>query len=198
MSNYTANNEESSLRIFMPSKREWYLVPFFLLWLFLLVVFGFSIITVFSVFVYGILKTIVIDLQDISSASTFAILAICLLPYLMIWLLLGYIGIRNVLWQLTGKEFIEVNQKTMVVTRQLLRWQSRRQYQVKDISDLRSNFPKHFSVGWFRSFYSELRGNYGKIAFEYQEKTYRIGQYIKRRDVEKVLELIQNQLLLDK
>ena len=182
----------------MPSKREWYLVPFFLLWLFLLVVFGFSIITVFSVFVYGILKTIVIDLQDISSASTFAILAICLLPYLMIWLLLGYIGIRNVLWQLTGKEFIEVNQKTMVVTRQLLRWQSRRQYQVKDISDLRSNFPKHFSVGWFRSFYSKLRGNYGKIAFEYQEKTYRIGQYIKRRDVEKVLELIQNQLLLDK
>jgi hypothetical protein len=103
---------------------------------------------------------------------------IFLIVWLTVWTFGGIMAGRILLWQLGGKEIVEVSRQEMKISKQYFGIGGVKEYLAREISDLRL---------------SENQGNSGSNAFEfdYEFETVEFGSDLHPSAVEEVLETLR-------
>lgn len=102
------------------------------------------------------------------------------------WTLGGAFMIYTLLWQLAGKEIIEINSTSLKQTKQLLLLSRSREYAVANIANVRLAPPEPKYVRG--KYYIQSQSfNAGAIAFDYGRDTCRLAQGLDEAEVEHVI-----------
>lgn len=183
-------DEGSSLTVIIPSPKNYVT----------LVILGFWLVgwTFGEVMAGGILIAGIIQLLSKPSEISLGSMAglsgggLFMLVWLTLWTIGGAFAIYTFLWQLMGKEIVEVSYETIKIQRAVAGLGRKREYLATYIKDLRvsplaadSNYP----FGWSRAsnFYG-LSG--GLLAFDYGAKTFRFGSGVDEAEAKQILEKI--------
>jgi hypothetical protein len=112
------------------------------------------------------------------------------LLFVFIWLLallfLGMFGIYKLLWEVFGKEVIEVYREKMIVVRQIFGWKRTKEF----LADKRDKLIMRNTAQSL--FWNPLRKRYSN-AFElnYDRKTYRFGYLVKEQEAKEIFSVIR-------
>jgi len=115
------------------------------------------------------------------------IMVLCALSISLLLLLsFGAFGIYRFLWEIAGKEFIEVDQDKLIIARQLFSWKRTSEFSNKKINKLTTRNTKQ-SLFWF-PFQKRYR-----YAFElnHDGKIHRFGYLVKEQEANEISTTIQ-------
>jgi hypothetical protein len=115
---------------------------------------------------------------------------ICIFPFLVIFLGMGASAIYSLLWQIAGKEIIEVNHQHLIITRQIFNWKRAKEYPLKIANQLRLSSKKSSSIDTIRAA-RKLLGKDGLIMFDYGSKDFRFGLGIDEVEAKQIISVIQ-------
>ncbi len=161
------------LAVTMPSHRQWYQILFLCLWLC-----GWAV---------GELSTIselLLSQNSIQEFDRFMLL------WLIGWTLGGLFAISTLLWQLAGKEVVEINGLGIKLSRRVWGVGWSQQYAAADIEDLRVSPQPATHYRRSRSLYY-WGSNEGVIAFDYGAKTIRFGGGVEEAEAKQIVKTIQ-------
>jgi hypothetical protein len=164
----------TSLKIIIPSRKHWFQIFFLGFWL---IGWTFGEIVVGGILLAGLIGMPLVKSPELSGVEP----AVCsgvglfLLAWLGMWTVGGALAIYAFLWQLAGKEIVEVSHQSITVSRQVFGFSRPKEYLAEHVKDLRIASP--VGDGWFgwprgTSFWG-LSG--GPIAFDYGARTFRLG-----------------------
>ena len=185
----------TGVQVVLPSKKRLLTLLWFLFWL---LAWGYAtghVVYLWAVMTYGS----ALDLLDIPpldvAGVNYALLMgmICIFPFLVVLLGMGGIVIYSFLWQIAGKEAIEVNDKNLIITRQIFNWKTTKEYPLKNAMDLQLNSKKPNSIGTIRGI-QKLLGKDGIITLDYEGKTFRFGLEIDETEAKQIIAEIQKHL----
>jgi hypothetical protein len=165
-SRYTANDLGDSLVITLPARRDWVTIVFLGIWS--LVWLGVEV-TVLSVVVGSLLRGGPgLAAAEIAAAAPFAVL------WLSIWTFGGLFALYTWLWQVTGREVIEVSREGIKLSRQVLGRGRARTYLAEHIQDLRVSPSPFASLAAWRGSRQPF-AMLGALAFDYGARTIRFA-----------------------
>jgi hypothetical protein len=126
------------------------------------------------------------------SFSLFLIPLICVGFFILIFLALGAFAIYAYVWQLAGKEIVEINSQTMSISRQIFGWKKSSDYSSNLVRNVRVNVqPVLFApLQMFR----KLSGRTGMIIFAYEAKTIHFGLDIDESEAKQLISVITQHL----
>src|SRR5262245_44315034 len=166
---YTVSQQGGALRITLPSRRQW-----------LLLVPNALFVVVWLLLVIGLLTAALPALlSDVFSKPTALAEAIPLLLFGLVWIGLfslgGLTALYAALWNLAGREVIEVSRQSLRLSRAVPGWTQTQEYQSAHIRDLRVSpqvLPLFYRqwAGWFN-----LGAGRGQLAFDYGARTVRFA-----------------------
>jgi len=185
---YTSKYDGTKLTITIPGKRNWFQVLFLGFWL---TVWAFGEITVCRIIAAGIFTLIT---GNIPAENITGILAISLFVLLWIsgWTLGGTVAISNFLWQITGKEIIEVSKDILSIRYKIFSFGKPKEYPFQYIKNLRS-IPVIERDFWGRRKNSWWWGKKtGAIAFDFGAKTIHFGSECNEAEGKMILNEIRN------
>jgi len=185
---YKVERGEETLTITVGSRRSIFHVAFsgifILLWFYFLGIIGFF----WGLFVLSVS----IPEVNHSFSPMLIFLVLFLFSMLIFLLVLGFIAVYGITRELVGKEIIEINKDKFVTTLQIFDWKKSKTFAVQKVTNMQVfNKPGIFNLDPFwrkRKRYEE------KISFDYDEKTYRFGFWLKEKEAVEILAIIQNML----
>lgn len=172
---HTTDDLFDSLKITIPSKKQWFQILFIGFWLV-----GWAF---FEFFVAGVL----INGIGVGGPGLFMI------AWLGMWTIGGGFALYILLWQLLGREMILVSNSGITTSRSLLGFSLfPKEYDSKYIKDLRVSvfISANDIFGWSRAFHFYGLGG-GIIAFDYGAKTMNFGIGIDEAEAKQILLKIQ-------
>lgn len=105
---------------------------------------------------------------------------------------LGFRVVYAVSTELIGKEIIEINKARFVVSIKIFEWKKSKVFTVQKIQNLQViKKPGFFDL---EPFWKKKKRYEEKISFDYEEKTYRFGFWLKEKEAEEILPIIQKAL----
>jgi hypothetical protein len=166
-SRYTVSGDPGdSLVITLPARRDWITIVFLGIWS--LVWLGVEV-TVLSVVVGSLLRGGPgLAAAEIAAAAPFAIL------WLSIWTFGGLFALYTWLWQVTGREVIEVSREGIKLSRQVLGRGRAKTYLAEHIQDLRVSPSPFASLAAWRGG-RQPWAMLGALAFDYGARTIRFA-----------------------
>jgi hypothetical protein len=184
-------DEGSSLTVIIPSNKNYFTMFFLGIWL---VGWTFGEVMVGGIVIAGILK-LLSGTSEISMSGLAGIAGgggLFMLVWLTFWTIGGAFAIYTFLWQLVGKEIVEISYEAIKIQRAVAGFGRKKEYLASYIKDLRvsplaadSNYP--FGRSRASSFYG-LSG--GPLAFDYGAKTFRFGSGVDEAEAKQILEKI--------
>ena len=192
---WTSQETQTGVQVVLPSKKRLLTLLWFAFWL---LVWGYAtghVIYLWAVMTYGS----TLDLLNIppldNAGVNYALLMgmICIFPFVVILLGMGGIVLYSLLWQIAGREIIEVRNDNLAITRQIFNWKTTKEYSLKTDIKLRLNTEKPSSVDTIRGV-RKLLGKNGIIAFAYEAKTFRFVLEIDETEAMQIITEIQKHL----
>jgi hypothetical protein len=179
----------TSLKISIPSRKHWFVIPFLGFWL---IGWAFGEIVVGGTLLAGFINILFgksLESSGIEPAACSGV-GLFLLAWLGIWTVGGAFTIYAFLWQLAGKEIVEVSLQSITTSRQVLGFSRPKEYLAEHIKDLRVAPPGNGWFGWPRatSFWG-LSG--GSVAFDYGARTFRFGSGADEAEAKQIIAAIQ-------
>jgi len=164
------------LVITIPSRKNWFLILFIGFWI---VAWAFA-----EIFVgFSMLRS----LFRSSSAGP----GIFGLVWLTIWTLGGAFAIYTFLWQIAGREEIEITSYSIILSQVVLFFRRSKEYASEHIKDLRTSpMGMHEMYNWSRSLAFYGIGG-GIIVFDYGAGTIRLGSGIDEAEGKQIISKIQ-------
>jgi hypothetical protein len=160
-----------SLQITIPSRKQWPIILVLPVWLM-----GWAL---GEATVGGMLL-----LSLFSGPSLF------MLVWFVAWTLGGGWAIYTLLWQIAGKEVVDINSQLITIRRMTLGIGIPKEYIGECVKDLRVSPPVYSSLGWSRG--AEFWGlSGGWIAFDYGAKTIRFGSGVDEAGAKQVVSSIK-------
>jgi hypothetical protein len=129
--------------------------------------------------------------KSANAVSTFMIVLFIFLSFLQLFhVYLSFRVLYLLLREWTGKEIIEINKTGFSVTLQVLDWRKSKTFAIQKIKNLQIlNELRIFAfIPSARKWYEE------KIAFDYDEKIYRFGFWLKEKEANEIHSIIQGLL----
>lgn len=130
----------------------------------------------------------------INSDDVFLIISVILSFFLLLLLGLGIYALYRVGWLFAGKELIEATPQTLTVTKQIFRWKKSTVYSAAKVSGMRTSTQSKSTLFPIKRAKRPFGGS-GMIAFEYEKKTYTVGQEISAAEAKYIIEAFQEKLL---
>ncbi len=192
---HSVENLGNGIQVTIPSKKNFFKILWFCFWL---IVWGYmvgGIIYVLGLMVGGALGWLGNGSSEPGSNSVLIITIICLLPFLFMLLGMGGIAIYSFIWQIIGKEIIQVNLETLIITKQVFRWKQSKEHSAQAVKDLRVNTQQLSSFAPVRSV-QKLLGQDGMITFDYGAKTVRFGLEIDEAEAKQIIQILRQNLPL--
>ena len=192
---WTSQETQAGVQVVLPSKKRLLTLLWFVFWL---SAWGYAtghVIYLWTVMTYGS----TLDLLNIppldNAGVNYALLMgmICIFPFVVILLGMGGIVLYSLLWQIAGREIIEVRNENLAITRQIFNWKTTKEYSLKNDIKLRLNAEKPNSVDTIRGV-RKLLGKNGIIAFDYEANTLRFGLEIDETQAMQIISEIQKYL----
>ncbi len=188
-SRHVVENLGDRIRITLPSKKN----IFQLLWsVAILILWGYmigSVVYIFSTIIT--VSQLAMSDPQLSGARSLPLMSlVCLLPMFLFFLGIGVLAVYSLIWQIVGKEVIEINAQMLVITRQILGWKRLREYSTEAVKDLRLNTQHLNAYVPIRSF-QKILGQDGMVAFDYGAKTVRFGLEIDEAEAKQIINALQ-------
>lgn len=168
----------SGLLISIPSRKKWYLIIFMGIWI---VGWAFGEVTVGGLILKGLLGN-----------GTFGgPPPLVMLIWFTLWTVGGVFALYTVLWQLVGKEEIEIDSHSITISQVIFSVRRSKEYTGKYIKDLRTS-PMGINEmhNWSRSLAIYGIGG-GIIVFDYGAATIRFGNGIDEAEGKQIIAEIQ-------
>lgn len=182
---HTSEDLGESFKIIIPSQKHWAQI--------LLLSFQSVMLAFFVTMMGGILVSGVSGALSERSAEA-EILVVCnsvgalvLLACLCYSTVVGALICCALLWQLTGKEIIEISPQSIKVRRQVCRWGRTKEYLAEYVKDLRVSPREHGELRRARSIRVRRLFVFGPIVFDYGAKTYRFGNGVDEAEAKQIL-----------
>ena len=179
----------SSLRVTIPSRKNYFILFFLGFWL---IGWAFGEIMVGGVLIAGIVGLLFnspeigkFGLAGLSGGGLF------MLAWLGIWTIGGGFAVYAFLWQLAGKENIEVSYDSIKIQRAIFGFGRSKEYLASHIRDLLVSplAMDHSMFGWSRA--SNFWGiSGGTLAFDYGSQTFRFGSGTDEAEAKQILEKV--------
>ena len=106
--------------------------------------------------------------------------------WFILWNLLGAFLLYNLMWQLVGKEEIQVTNGSITISQVIIGYKRSKEYLAEHIKDL--------DVAWasmddltFRRISVPLGANYGMIAFDYGARTFRFAGVVEAAEAKQII-----------
>jgi hypothetical protein len=178
---HTFQDAGSSIKFTVPSRKHWFAIFFQGFWITLWALMG----TVFGIIFYKtIIELLFTQPLDNAISSGLAFGGIFGGFWLAVWMAGGIFVIYTFLWQLVGKEIVEISSESVKYQRAILGLGRVKEYLAIHIKDLRVS-P---SMTTYRMF-AHLKAT-GPIAFDYGARTYRFGEGIDEAEAKQIIEKI--------
>lgn len=110
--------------------------------------------------------------------------------WFVFWNLLGAILLYNLLWQLIGREEIQITNQSITVSQVILGYKRSKEYLAEHIRDL--------DIAWasmndllFRRMSIPIGANFGMIAFDYGARTFKFAGVIEEAEAKQIIAEIQ-------
>jgi hypothetical protein len=110
--------------------------------------------------------------------------------WFVIWNLLGGFLLYNLLWQLIGREEIQITNQSITISQVILGYKRSKEYLAEHIKDL--------DIAWasmqdliFRRMSVPLVANFGMIAFDYGARTFKFAGGIEEAEAKQIIAEIQ-------
>lgn len=176
-----------STLVSIPARKNWITLIFLGVWLTgwllgELFALGVLISSVGS-FLFRIFNIPVFDIFEFDSGIGSAFAGSFILVWLTIWTVGGYAAVRTFLWQLAGREVVEVSRTNIKLSRPIFGLGRVKEYQATEIVDLR------LLSGDERSGKKGMAGP-NQLAFDYEFDTVEFGGGLTVREAEAILEEI--------
>lgn len=172
---HTVEDLGSSLLITIPSPRKWFLVIHLiiqvLVWVLMEVI---------------ILGAVIIGIENNGYSSSSAFIGI----WLILFTLMGFFALYALLWQLAGREEVEVNTQSITIRHVLFGLNFPKEYSSNYFKDIRISIATTRNTGWPFMFESWGLGG-GTIAFDYGAKTYRLANSLDEAEAKQIIAEIQ-------
>ena len=178
------------LKLTIPSNKNFLVLPFLGFWLIAWLV---GEVIVGGLFLSNIIR------QFSSSSDVemfgfvgFAASTLFMLAWLGGWTIAGGFAIYTFLWQLVGKEYIEVSYDRIIIKRAIFGFEPTKEYLASHIKNLRVapfTILRNTIDDWFRP-RGFWRAPSGFIAFDYGSKTFRFGDGVDEAEAKQILEKI--------
>lgn len=181
---HTVEKTEHGVRLTLPSKKGVFQILWFTLWL---LVWGLLTANIFYL-ARQLFTMAGMSQESGESFSLFLIPLICIGFFILILLALGAFALYAYVWQLAGKEIVEINSKTMSISRQISGW--------KKSNDYSSNLVRNVRVNGQSVFFAPLQTlrklseRTGMIVFEYETKTIYFGLDINESEAKQIISTI--------
>ncbi|MBI5294300.1 MAG: hypothetical protein HY869_02410 [Chloroflexi bacterium] len=180
---YTSENTGSSLKIIIPSRKNWFIIIFFGFWLMIWAVgeiaLSLSFISAITDIVFG--KKIFEGFFG----------SIFMLIILTIWTGFASVILYTWLWNITGNETIEVTDKSIQIAHRIFSFGKPKEYLVAHIKDLRA-IPFIANEIW--GFRIRFRFTWGvppgTLSFDYGAKTVNFGSGCEEAEAKMILKEI--------
>ncbi|MFZ5904694.1 MAG: hypothetical protein ACOYZ8_14200 [Chloroflexota bacterium] len=175
---HTAENFGDRFLISIPSKKNWFQMVFLFIWL---AGWAFGEVMVGDILLAVFLK------------NSVGVPILFLFVWLAGWTAGGVFALYALLWQLAGKEIIEINGQAIRIGRSIFGIHFPKEYTSQYIKDLRvsTSMPPDM-FGWSRTFALWGLGP-GMIAFDYGAKTIRFSSGVDEAEAKQIIsEILQN------
>jgi hypothetical protein len=175
----TVTEDPERLRITIPAKRNWLLIPFLSLWLC-----GWLVGEV-------AVPLSLITGSDPRHAPPFLFAVV----WLTLWTVGGGFALYTLFWQLFGKQMIVINPATLTIREAVIRPVRSRQLDLTQVRDLRVS-PMSFNpwdYGGAMQFWG-IGG--GVMAFDYGAKTYRFGAGVDEAEAKQLVHQVKRRFAI--
>jgi len=178
---YTSENTGASLKITIPSKKNWLVISYFSFFLMILVA-GETFIGVLYV------KFIIDSLsKELDFGPAFDAMMVV---NLLIMTFIGGITLYTWLWHVNGRDILEISAKSIQITRRILSFGKPKEYIVQQVKDLRV-VPVAENVVWSIRHTRIAWGiPPGTLAFDYGAKTVNFGSGCEEAEAKMILKEI--------
>ncbi len=167
------SDERGSLRVVIPTKKNWFLILFMGFWLCM----------------WAVGEVMVPQLAFKKGLPPSALLF--MIAWLGGWTVGGGFATYAWLWNLTGKEVILVNSQLLTTRREMGQFGRTKEFILTQIRDLRASQPI-FNPADFSSGLQFWGLGGGTIAFDYGAKTYRFGSGLDEAEAKQIVNTIKN------
>lgn len=183
---YTSENTGFSLKITIPSKKNWFVILFLGFWL-----------TMWAVGEVAVGAGIIIEVIKMLIKGNFAELVFeslfggfFMVIWLAIWTAIGGFALYTWLWNINGTEAIEVSGESIQITHRVFSFGKPKEYTVGHIKDIRT-VPIHSNGIWgFRLARFTWGVPPGTLAFDYGAKTINFGSGCEEAEAKMILKEI--------
>jgi len=186
VSRHTIVKTNGGVSITITSRRNWGFTLFMIIWLFIWLNMFIGMSTVWW---YAFLGVTGIADPKYQGAPVFVMTIIAISVFLIALVFLGTFGLYRFLWELAGKEFIEINREKIIIS-QMFGWKRTKEFAKEKIDKLITRDTKQ-SLFWilFQKRY--------RYAFElsHNGKIHRFGFLVKEQDAKEIISSIQEFIL---
>ncbi len=185
---HSIRDTADSLMISIPAHKDWFQIPFMAIWLLIWLGMGVGLMGILVTVIGG--ATGVLGYASAGARTTLVTLACFLSVFLVILLLFGALAVYAFLWRLVGKDIIEVSNRSLVVGREVAGLRRSKTYLADRVKNLRleqSGYEHDFPI------YRNIRlllAAYGRIAFDYEAKTFRFGSDVDEAEASQIVAVI--------
>ncbi len=179
---YKVQQLNDGIQIVLPSKKNFFLIIWFVLGLAMWLYMTGSVVYITSLLIIGL------------GSNNGMWFFIGFLAFMLMFLVgLGAYVIYSLLWQFTGKELIIVKNDVLRISRQIFNRSKFLEYSMQSISDLRASAPQPVLFTSVKIF-KNISGQNGMIAFDYGAKTIRFGFEIDEAEAKQIVSILQESL----
>jgi hypothetical protein len=183
---YTSENTGSSLKITIPSKKNWFIIIFLGFWL-----------TIWAVAEVGVVGGMILGVIQMLIEGKFLELLIegligglFMLVWLALWTAGGGFALYTWFWNITGKEVIEVTDESIQISHRIFSFGKPKEYTISHIKDLRTVPTTGHGLWGFRVTRFAWGVPPGTLSFDYGAKTINFGSGCEEAEAKMILKEI--------
>lgn len=195
-SRFSIQDSKKGVLITIPGKKNilevLFLVPMALLWIY----FAGYAAYVFALINYGAVLALIQSTWDSKIYLRFAIMdafALLFIGFILFWI---WGVFSSTIRHMAGREIIEANGQTLIITKQIFKWRKRNEFPSSLVTNLRVSVIKPKPLNALYRAYQSALGRSGIIAFEFQGKSIRFGLDISEDEGNYILFAIKSRLNL--
>ena len=188
-SRLTVQDQGDTLRFVIRPHAWWYVMAFCLVWFAMYLLLGLAIVATVILFAVSAYLSLGDPSYRANLPQPSLVVAICLLPYLILWLVMGLYAT----WKVVGQEGIHVSREGITQTRRLLSWKSDRHWRTSDISSIKVVLPSR--TGSFSAFWQSVPGPFRKramIVLTSGRRTFHLARILNEEEASKLIALTQD------
>jgi xanthosine utilization system XapX-like protein len=168
---HTLEDRGDSLAIIIPARRQWFAIIFLCVWL---MVWAFGGLVVGGGLLVGLFQLLGGDLKMPVPPVQGAGVGLVVLVWFVGWTIGGAFALYTLLWQLAGREFIQVSEQSIRIQPQVFGLGRSKVYRAENIRGLRVG-PAPYDPYRRPNLFGPFSASQGWLAFDYGARTVRCG-----------------------